>query len=89
MQHVCRMAGMFFIPKTIFKNIILLAAACIIPVCVPGTASGYQSNEMGIVKAAKLNVRMGPEHTNLILMVLEKGNSVEILEHDDGWLKVS
>jgi septal ring factor EnvC (AmiA/AmiB activator) len=83
------MAGMFFIPKTIFKNIILLAAACIIPVCVPGTAPGYQSNEMGIVKAAKLNVRMGPEHTNLILMVLEKGNRVEILEHDDGWLKIS
>ncbi len=79
---------MFFIPKTIFKNIALFAAACIIPVLVHSTAPGYQSKEIGIIKAAQLNVRMGPERTNLILMVLEKGQRVEILEHDDGWLKI-
>ncbi len=55
----------------------------------PRAVMGEQHRETGIIKAAKLNVRTRSSRSSLILMVLKMGDRVEILDYDDGWVKIS
>ena len=74
--------------KTIFK-ITLFAASGIIFVLLPPDIFGAESHEVGIVTANKLNVRPAPTIMNSPLELIEKGEKVRILEHLNGWLKIS
>lgn len=53
-----------------------------------GTLAG-QTSEIGIIAADQLNLRAGPEISNPPIKNLRKGARVQILQHLDGWLKVS
>ncbi|MGB2929364.1 MAG: peptidoglycan DD-metalloendopeptidase family protein [Desulfobacterales bacterium] len=74
--------------KTIFK-IIIFAASGIIFVLRPADILGAESHEVGIVTANKLNVRPAPTIMNSPLELIKKGEKVRILEHLNGWLKIS
>jgi len=74
--------------KTIFR-IILLTAAGIIVVLRPAEIFGAESHEIGIVTANKLNLRPAPTIMNTPLELIKKGATVKILEHLNGWLKIS
>ena len=74
--------------KTIFK-IIIFAASGIIFLLRPADILGAESHEVGIVTANKLNVRPAPTIMNTPLELIKKGEKVKILEHLNGWLKIS
>ena len=74
--------------KTIFK-IIIFAASGIIFVLQPADILGAKSHEVGVVTANKLNVRPAPTIMNPPLELIKKGEKVRILEHLNGWLKIS
>jgi len=74
--------------KTIFK-IIIFAASGIIFLLRPADILGVESREVGIVTANKLNVRPAPTTLNTPLELIKKGEKVKILEHLNGWLKIS
>jgi len=74
--------------KTIFK-IIIFAASGIIFVLRPADILGAESHEVGIVTANKLNVRPAPTIINSPLELIKKGEKVRILEHLNGWLKIT
>jgi murein hydrolase activator len=74
--------------KTIFK-IIIFAALGFIFVLWPPEIFGAESHEVGIITVNKLNVRPAPTIMNPPLELIKKGEKVRILEHLDGWLKIS
>jgi septal ring factor EnvC (AmiA/AmiB activator) len=74
--------------KTIFKIIIFVASG-IIFLLRPADILGAESHEVGIVTANKLNVRPAPTIMNTPLELIKKGEKVRILEHLNGWLKIS
>lgn len=74
--------------KTIFK-IILFTSLGIIFVLRPAEIFGAKSHEVGIVTANKLNLRPAPTIINTPLELIKKGEKVRILEHLNGWLKIS
>ncbi len=74
--------------KTIFK-IILFTALGIIFVLQPAEIFGAKSHEIGIVTANKLNLRPAPTIMNTPLELIKKGEKVRIIEHLNGWLKIS
>jgi len=74
--------------KTIFK-IIIFAASGIIFVLRPAVILGAESHEVGIVTANKLNVRPAPTIMKPPLELIKKGEKVRILEHLNGWLKIT
>jgi len=74
--------------KTIFK-IILFTAAGFFFVVRPAEVFGAKSREIGIVTANKLNVRPSPTIKNTPLALIKKGEKVRIIDHFNGWLKIS
>jgi septal ring factor EnvC (AmiA/AmiB activator) len=74
--------------KTIFR-IILFSVAGIIFVLHPFEFIGAQSHEIGIVTVNKLNLRPAPTIKNTPLDLIRNGEKVSILEHVNGWLKIS
>jgi septal ring factor EnvC (AmiA/AmiB activator) len=74
--------------KTIFR-IILFTTAGIIFVLRPSEFFGAESHEIGIVTVNTLNVRPAPTIMNTPLELIKKGEKVSILEHLNGWLKIS
>jgi septal ring factor EnvC (AmiA/AmiB activator) len=74
--------------KTIFK-IILFTVLGIIFVFRPAEIFALESHEVGIVTANKLNLRPAPTIMNTPLQLIKKGEKVRILEHLNGWLKIS
>ena len=74
--------------KTIFK-IIIFTSAGIIFVLRPAEIFGAKSHEIGIITTNKLNVRPAPTIRNTPLKLIKKGAKVRILEHLNGWLKIS
>ena len=74
--------------KTIFKIIIFTATGVII-VLRPAEVFGAKAHEIGIVTVNKLNVRPAPTMRNTPLELIVKGEKVRILEHLNGWLKIS
>jgi murein DD-endopeptidase MepM/ murein hydrolase activator NlpD len=74
--------------KTISK-IILFAAVAIIFMLRPSEFFGTESHEIGIVTVNKLNLRPVPTIKDIPLGLIKKGEKVRILEHLDGWLKIS
>ena len=74
--------------KTIFK-IIIFTASVIILVLRPAEIFGATSHEVGIVTANILNLRPAPTIMNTPLELIKKGEKVRILEHLNGWLKIS
>ena len=74
--------------KTIFK-IIIFTASVIILVLRPAEIFGATSHEVGIVTANILNLRPAPTTMNTPLELIKKGEKVRILEHLNGWLKIS
>ena len=74
--------------ETIFK-IILFTASGVIFVLQPAEIFGAESHEVGIITANKLNLRPAPTIMNTPLELIKKGEKVKILEHSNGWLKIS
>jgi len=74
--------------KTIFR-IILFTTAGIIFVLRPSEFFGAESHEIGIVTVNTLNVRPAPTIMNTPLDLIKKDEKVSILEHLNGWLKIS
>ena len=73
--------------QTIFRLLTLSATVFLILLYI--RVDAYQSVETGIVTADKLNIRQEPERTSRIVKTIHRGTYVEILEHQNGWLKIS
>jgi len=73
--------------QTIFRFLTLSATVFLILFYI--RVDAYQSVETGIVKADKLNIRQEAERTSRIVKTIYRGTYVEILEHQNGWLKIS
>ncbi len=78
---------MFHFFKTVFKTV-AYTAIVIIVVLQSYDFAGAQSNEIGIVTVDQLNVRAQPGAESPSLMLIPKGTTVRILEHDNAWLKI-
>ena len=73
--------------QTIFK--LLTVSLTVILVLIHIRVDAYQSVETGIITADKLNIRKAPDRASQIVRTILRGTYVEILEHQDGWLKIS
>jgi len=73
--------------KTVLKTIVYVAVGVII-ILQPPDVPVAQSDEIGIVTANKLNVRVQPGVENPSLMTIPEGTKVKILEHHNAWLKI-
>lgn len=82
------MAGMLSFAQTVSKTLIFGAAAALI-ICHSAEKLAAQPNEIGVIAADRLNLRSEPGVGNPLLKILRKGAKIQILEHVDGWLKIS
>ena len=73
--------------QTVFKFLTL--SLTVILMLIHNRADAYQPVETGIITANKLNVRTQPSRTSRIIKTITRGTYVEILEHQNGWLKIS
>ncbi|MFH1993426.1 MAG: peptidoglycan DD-metalloendopeptidase family protein [Pseudomonadota bacterium] len=74
--------------QTVSKTLIFGAAAALI-ICHSAEKLAAQPNEIGVIAADRLNLRSEPGVGNPLLKILRKGAKIQILEHVDGWLKIS
>ncbi len=61
---------------------------CVLVFFGSGKVLGQQAEKTAIVVTSMLNVRSGPDKTSLGLFTLYKGDIVEIIDYEQGWLKV-
>ena len=72
--------------KDLFRRSIFCAAAMLIA-CQPVVLAA-QTDETGVVKTKRLNMRPRPETKNIPIMRIHKGSRFKILKHLNGWLKI-
>ncbi|MDP2862336.1 MAG: SH3 domain-containing protein, partial [Desulfobacterales bacterium] len=78
---------MFSVIKAILKNRIILAVWFLLLFGTSGY-SGSDSTETGTVVSGKLHMRKGPDRNQPRVRILAKGETVVVIKHIDGWLKV-
>jgi len=74
--------------QTVFKIKIFVLAGIILTLPPAGVFSA-QSYEIGVVTKNNLNLRPEPKMMLTPLKMLKKGTKVRILEHLNGWLKIT
>ncbi|MBW1899116.1 MAG: SH3 domain-containing protein, partial [Deltaproteobacteria bacterium] len=82
------MAGMLLVAQKIFNILIVFFALIFLP--KPSNIwakSSYVGK--GVIVSSRLNVRLEPGTGSSIIKVLRRGNEVQLLSYEDGWLKIS
>lgn len=79
---------MFSVSQTILKSLVLISAG-VFQLVFAGAVLAAQPVKTGEITAGILNVRSKPGLQARIISVLNKGTRVTILQHEDGWLKIS
>ncbi len=74
--------------QTVLK-IKIFVLACIILMLSPAEVFGARSYEIGVVTKNNLNLRPEPKMMLTPLKMLKEGTKVRILEHLNGWLKIT
>ena len=78
---------MFSFSETVLKTIAYAAVGLII-ILQPPNVCVAQSDEIGVVTANKLNVRSRADIESPSLVLISKGTTVRILDHQNKWLKI-
>jgi len=79
---------MLSITKTIFK--IVISISCLF--LWSETSSGLEDTltpGRGVITSPSLNVRVGPDRSQSVIQILQKGDEVQVLSYHGEWVKIS